>query len=468
MNVAPLIDMDRTRSILDGWVRNLQTHASTNEKDEPSYYASHPQTLISTSQPTSFSIGTGSQILSNVFSDCLATNHELIIVTCFWAQSSSQESLSSLLLKLSAKAVSQSRKIQVRICFSSRSLAQKLFQTSSLDGEIYPPSSWVSLGLPGPESLSGLELIVKCVFVRPFSVMHPKFILVDRQIAFMPSCNVSWENWFEGCIEMRGQICDRLLQFCLAFWSRGTPLLPRFSSSTAASEREVVPDGQEHSEINRVIFSSTLQPITTILLPSPHRSNPNFRPIGLSPPQVPPTPLNTFLLHIFATARTSIFIQTPNITSYPLIEALLSALGLGVNVHLITSSKLMILEQIVTAGTITEFEVWKLQRRYKSLLSAYTKASTYDPESQPARPGTLSIGYFHPKMGSMDLDEPVKSHLKCVIVDEEITVLGSGNMDRASWFTSQELGIAFLSSEMARSIKGCIVEGLDDRVDYVS
>ncbi|TVY25467.1 hypothetical protein LHYA1_G005730 [Lachnellula hyalina] len=462
------MDITKSPSILDGWVQHLQSHASTNENDDPSYYAELPQTLISTSQPAKFSIGTGSQILSNVFSDCLATNHELIIVTCFWAKSESLESLSSLLLKLSAKAVSQSRKIQVRICFSSRGLAQKLFQTSSLDGEIYPPSSWLSLGLPDPESLSGLELVVKCVFVRPFSVMHPKFILVDRQVAFMPSCNVSWENWFEGCIQMQGEICDKLLHFWVSFWSRGTPLLPQFSSSTVALEREAVPEGQEHSEINRVMFSSTSQPIPTILLPSPHRSNPNFRPIGLSPAQVPPTPLNTFLLHIFATAKTSIFIQTPNITSYPLIEALCSALALGVNVHVITSSRLMILEQLVTAGTITEFEVWKLRRRYNFLLSSYTNASTYDPESQPAKPGTLRIGYFHPKMGSVDSDEPVKSHLKCVIVDEEIMVLGSGNMDRASWFTSQELGIAFLSREMAKSIKGCIEEGLEDRVDYVS
>jgi len=83
------------------------------------------------------------------------------------------------------------------------------------------------------------------------------------------------------------------------------------------------------------------------------------------------------------------------------------------------------------------------------------------------KPGTLRIGYFHPKMGSWDSNEPVKSHLKCVIVDEEITVLGSGNMDRASWFTSQELGVAFLSSDIARGIKRCVKEGLEGRVDYV-
>jgi phosphatidylserine/phosphatidylglycerophosphate/cardiolipin synthase-like enzyme len=459
--------MTITRSILDSWVQHLQSHATTNENYDPSYYASLPQTLITTSQPANFSLGAGSQLLSNVFSDCLTTNQELLIVTCFWAKSSSQESIFSLLLKLSAKAVAQDRKIQVRICFSSRSLAQKLFQTSSLDGKIYKPSSWVSLGLPDPESLLGLELVVKSVFVRPFSVMHPKFILVDRQLAFMLSCNVSWENWFEGYIKMRGEICEKLLNFWFAFWSRGEAPLPLFSNSTSEPRAGNVPEIQEHSEINRVSFSSTIPPIPTVLLPSPHRSNPNFRPFWLSPPQVPPTPLNTFLLHIFATAKSNIFIQTPNVTSAPLIEALFSALKLGVNIHLVTSSRLMILEQLVTAGTITEFELWKLRRKHKSLFSAYTKVSTADFEAQPVKPGALRIGYFHPKLGSWDSDEPVKSHLKCVIVDEEITVLGSGNMDRASWFTSQELGVAFLSSEMAKDIKGCVEEGLEGRVDYV-
>lgn len=450
-------------SALDSWVHKLQSQANANENDDPSYYASSPRTLITTSQPTSFSLGTGSQILSNVFSDCLVINHELIVVTCFWAKSSSQKSISALLLKLSEKAVAQSRKIQVRICFSSRSIAQKLFQTSSLDGKIYPPSSWTSLGLPDPEALPGLELLVKSIFVRPFSVMHPKFILVDRQLAFMPSCNVSWEDWFEGCIEMRGEICDKLLNFWAAFWSRGSDPLPVFSSNTFEQMPKIGSKILGSSEINRVPFDQSKAPIPTVLLPSPHRSNPDFRPWGLSKP--PPTPLNTFLLHILTSAKTEIFIQTPNVTSSPLINALFSALELGVNIHIITSSRLMIIEQLVTAGTITEFELWKLRRRYNSLLSTHNKVS--NPEAQAVKPGILKIGYFHPKMGSWESDEPVKSHWKCVIVDEEITVLGSGNMDRASWYTSQELGVAFLSSEMARNIRGCVEEGLQGRVDYV-
>ena len=65
------------------------------------------------------------------------------------------------------------------------------------------------MGLPAPDQLEGIDLVVKSVFVRPFSVMHPKFIIMDRQRLLLPSCNVSWEDWFEGCIETEGAIVER-------------------------------------------------------------------------------------------------------------------------------------------------------------------------------------------------------------------------------------------------------------------
>lgn len=54
-----------------------------------------------------------------------------------------------------------------------------------------------------------------------------------------------------------------------------------------------------------------------------------------------------------------------------------------------------------------------------------------------------------------------------MIVNEEITVLGSGNMDRASWFTSQELGVALLSKEVAGDVASCVGLGLEDRVEWI-
>ncbi|KAH8678891.1 hypothetical protein BGZ60DRAFT_371160 [Tricladium varicosporioides] len=432
-----------------------------------SYCEQNPQTLITTSRPGSFYLGTGAQVLSKVLSKCLNTQKELIIVTCFWAKSQSQDDISSLLLKLSSIAIVQNFKIQVRLCFSSRSIVQKLFQTSSLDGKIYPPSSWASVGLPAPEKLEGLELVVKSVFVRPFSVMHPKFILVDRQLAFLPSCNVSWEKWFEGCVEMRGEICEKLFDFWQVFWSRGGALLPPILIESASTEASgLLTNRPAMLPLKDITLS--LEPIPTILLPSSHHINPNFHPFMSSKSHTPPTPLNVFLLQLLDRAKLNIYIQTPNLTSSPAISAILDALRRGVHVHLITSSRLMIIEQLVTAGTITEFEVWKLRRRYQKLVNLHNRSLVSDPESQSPRPGTLHIGYYRPRQISKGFpDEPVKSHLKLMIVDEEVVVLGSGNMDRASWYTSQELGVAFFSRDMARDIKTCVEEGVEGRVAYV-
>ena len=136
--------------------------------------------------------------------------------------------------------------------------------------------------------------------------------------------------------------------------------------------------------------------------------------------------------------------------------------------HLITSSRLMILEQLVTAGTITEFEIWKLRRRYSRLLKTYNLSfKNPDLENPPVTPGVFKVGYFMKKEGGESGEEPVKSHLKMVVIDGEITVLGSGNMDRASWFTSQELGVALLGRVVAERIRGAVDEGLEGRVVYV-
>ncbi|CZS89005.1 uncharacterized protein RAG0_00500 [Rhynchosporium agropyri] len=465
-----------SKSVTDDWRSILKTSTSSTPSSAPNYWSPEPLTLLTTSQPLSFSLGTGSQILSSVLKRCESTTHELILVTCFWAPSSSQQAISSLLLKLSAKGLSQNRKIQVRIRFSSWAIVQKLFQTSSLDGKIYEPEKWTGLGLPEPKILGGLEMEVKSVFVRPFSVMHPKFILLDRKLAFMPSCNVSWENWFEGCIEMEGEIAENLFEFWVSFWAQGNTNLPPLStqvttsppvqSSTALPYPPLPPT----SLIKYTNFPFSLSLPETILLPSPHHMNPQFR--LLSPSPCPPTPLNTFLLTLFTHAKSTIFIQTPNLTCKPVVSALLTALSRGVSVHLITSSRLMIVEQLVTAGTITEFEVWKLRRGYRMLGEEIAKKQRRaDVENQVdilgARLGELKVGYYHPREGVTGEEEPVKSHIKLVIVDEEVTVLGSGNMDRASWYTSQELGVAFFSKELASSIRKDVDGGLEGRVDYI-
>ncbi|KAF2812130.1 uncharacterized protein BDZ99DRAFT_383036 [Mytilinidion resinicola] len=467
-------------SIAREWQEDLLLHKEENKHDTPNYYASTPSTLTTSSTVHNFITGTGDNIFSSILPALESAESEIIFITCFWARSSSLSQLANTLRALSIKAQARGGwKLRVRIGLSSLSLFQKIFQPHTITGQTYTPSTWVkTLGLPSPAELGGLDLEIKSVFLLPFSVMHPKFIIVDRKRVFLPSCNVSWESWFEGCIELSGLVVSQFVRFWLEFWSSNEherslpppPSPPHPSVTSLPSPQSPTPIhpsplGPAHTHTPLPTHS-----IPTLFLPSPHHLNPRFAPFSSSPPLSPPTPLNTLLLTLLARANSSIYIQTPNLTAPPVLTALLRALRRGVAVHIRTSARLMILEQLVTAGTTTTRCVRKLVRRHRALLSSATAARDEDEEAGVGlvAPGALRVEFFEPLGGfrkeGMEGGEPQQSHLKLLIVDEAATVLGSGNLDRASWYTSQELGVAFFDGGVAGAVRGGVEGVIGGRV----
>jgi phosphatidylserine/phosphatidylglycerophosphate/cardiolipin synthase-like enzyme len=458
-----------TEQYQEPFIYDLERKANTTEQDDSNYYSRLPRSLISTSNIQSFITGTGSSIYDSITPLLEETEHELILVTCFWASSISRDALNAVLRKLSDKAIRRgTEKIRVRICFSSSSVFQKLFHKQSITGQTYPSTEWVKkFGLPEPSDLGGLDLKIKSVFVLPFSVMHPKFIIVDRQVVVLPSCNVSWEEWFEGAITMTGPILSQFLKFYWSFWER------RADAPPALLERQSTFTVPDTVRVGSRIVSGAGQAgayfpekTPTFFLPSPHRRNPNFRPFGAA--TAPTTPLNAFLLTLFAKAERSIRIQTPNLTAPPVLFALLKALARGVDVTILTSARLMILEQLVTAGTTTSRCVKTLTKRYKAL-GPHVNSRTYDEEAAmtSAKVGRLRVSYFEPRHGHKkkgeEQGEPQQSHLKMTIIDGEVLVLGSGNLDRASWFTSQELGVAFFGEAVVQEVEKTVDRAMTGR-----
>jgi phosphatidylserine/phosphatidylglycerophosphate/cardiolipin synthase-like enzyme len=126
----------------------------------------------------------------------------------------------------------------------------------------------------------------------------------------------------------------------------------------------------------------------------------------------------------------------------------------------------MILEQLVTSGKTTVRCVRKLVKRYRAL----QVPPTLDEEATLGltTPGALKIDFFQPVGGSRkrgeEEGEPQQSHLKLMVVDKEVTVLGSGNLDRASWFTSQELGVAVFDGGVAWSVRRAVEGEMRSRV----
>lgn len=122
----------------------------------------------------------------------------------------------------------------------------------------------------------------------------------------------------------------------------------------------------------------------------------------------------------------------------------------------------MVLEQLLTAGTITELCVYRLRQRYKALVREHADNDRLSRAEQGRAVGNLSIGYFQ---RVADLGPEAKCHIKCTLIDDKVVVLGSGNMDRASWYTSQELGVAITNSEVVAQIKRELDRALEGRVE---
>jgi phosphatidylserine/phosphatidylglycerophosphate/cardiolipin synthase-like enzyme len=434
------------------WLSTLSDGPGTKE-NHAHFWGNNPSTLSSFSTAQFLTIGTGLDIYtSTLLSAIEAAEHEVILVTCFWADSDTLSLLCASLMRLSQKALVRRNgsKIRVRLCFSSVSSLQMLLHTSSKRGRVYQLAEWhEKLGLPHPSALEGLDLVVRTLFFRPFSVMHPKFVITDRRRAFLPSCNVSWEVWLECCVSVIGPVVDTLIKFWHETWAMGDHVdwSPDYQFSPSANSFQQIQSSVSHptpqSPTARA-FPLPTMPISTILLPSPYH-NSLFLSIPLLTPAPPQTPLNTLLLHALGHAEQSIKLITPNLTSSPVISALLDALRRGVDVHIITNRRMMILEQVVTAGTITEVAVWKLVRKYKQL-----RQLRHDDLETRRALGSLRIEYFRPV--KFQESGPVKVHIKCTVVDGKVVVLGSGNMDRASWYTSQELGIALFGEEAVRIV----------------
>lgn len=462
-------------------------------RDIPSYDfhdASERDLLVTNSQPENFQLGTGASIFTDKLLPAItAARHEVILVTCFWAPSKTLTALRDTLTKLAAHrrlliegALSQGSAsippLRVHICLSSRSLFQKLLHAQSHNAYVYPSSSWQKkLGLPEPAILEagGIHLQIKSLFFLPFSVMHPKFAIIDRQRALVPSCNVSWEPWLEGCVEMSGDAVQGLFAFYSRTWGA-----PPASQPASSEDGDVSQATFDIRTANLALIPSTAHhrtefkpqgPVPTLVLPSSHHRNPRFRPFPWqSSPTPPGTPLNTALFLLFEQAQRSIYIQTPNITCEAVITSLLTALARGVDVTIVTNRNMMVLEQLVTAGTTTGWSLRSFIRRFGQLKAV--AAGDNDLEAG-RRVGHLRISYFRAKSqsapgeASSEAEEPAHSHLKLTVVDSEYTVLGSGNLDRASFFTSQELGLMFYDREFCAGVKVGVDRVLEGRLDLV-
>jgi phosphatidylserine/phosphatidylglycerophosphate/cardiolipin synthase-like enzyme len=404
-----------------------------------------PSSVLKLTTGTGFTIYT-----DHIIPAILKAQNEVILVTCFWAASATRDSLHTALLELSAKALESASRIRVQICFSSNSLARNMLLPTPKDGQRYKTEQWTNLGLPSSSEIPGLDLTIMRKFFWPFGIIHSKYVIVDRKFAIMPSCNVSWERWFEAAVAMEGPVVDRLCSFHANFWMNNQSL-PAMSTDSS---------NQIPQQANSASKSKPFSTVQTTLLPSPHTWSllpAHLQPKRLvsrlpclpsTPPSHPPTPLLTTTAHLLSTASHAILMLTPNVTAPTVLSLLRHALSRGVNITIWTNQTLMTAEQLVTAGSTTPRCLTTLIRE-SAKMPGQLAVRYFDAPSSPGGQGATDVEAGRKPREST----PIKLHAKVTIVDEDKILLGSGNMDAASWGTSQELGVLLESKAIVEAFK---------------
>ncbi|KAK6530742.1 hypothetical protein TWF281_007581 [Arthrobotrys megalospora] len=481
--------------------------------DNPSSVTHPIEDLLSSSYIEDYTVGTGESLTNLQCTKLLEAENEVIIVTGFLNPTCA--SVKTLNRTIEILATRQTLKnvrrgtdsvLKIHICFSSSGFLQKVLHTRNPKGRVWKEKEWKKLGLGDPKYLKGkVELTVKSIFVRPVGLLHGKYMIVDRRILVVPSCNLSWEEWLEGATtylrypdDSPDCVVKKFVEYWESVWMHGEEPGPdKFEGVVERFPAVMLNEGGGSIVLDRPRGTNVERRgwegfVPTVFLPHPESGSfPPVWPLGeveaiwkilrglmnvifekggrdddyLGNPQ------NAFWMAAIEGAEKSVYVHTPNVTAKPLIDALLRAVKRGVTVEIVTSMGMMKWEQLVTAGTTTEKSLKKMvmeMEKWKTGLDEEEAVTTgglwiyrYNPTKRPQLPPFVKQPGDNHKLTWYD-----KSHVKCLIVDEEVAVLGSGNFDRASWATSQEVNVGlFLDRTRARTIRQALVNALAGRLE---
>lgn len=177
---------------------------------------------------------------------------------------------------------------------------------------------------------------------------------------------------------------------------------------------------------------------------TPYILQPSARPFPIAlvnrAPYGPPNhdsvsnPQNAAWLSALRNATKNVFIQSPTLNAEPLVPAILEACERGVDVY-----------AYICLGYNDAGELLPMQGGHNEMVAAHL----YERLSTPEARSRLHYHWYTAK----DQVAPIPAlqkrrscHVKLMIVDERIGIVGSGNQDTQSWYHSQEVNI-MLESE---------------------
>tara|TARA_Y100001954_G_scaffold76554_1_gene84043 strand:- start:4030 stop:5631 length:1602 start_codon:yes stop_codon:yes gene_type:complete len=160
-------------------------------------------------------------------------------------------------------------------------------------------------------------------------------------------------------------------------------------------------------------------------------------------------PQDQAFLSLFKNAKSNVNIVSPNLNAPVLMEAMVKALKRGVDINILLSKNYQdFISKMPMAGGTNLKNVKKIKKQIRK----------YAKKHPNKKVGVFNIRWFVDRKGRVsresgkDKEKLGKwtSHTKYMSVDNQITVVGSANMDSQSWYYSRELNIAIDHHEISR------------------
>ncbi|KAH0536671.1 hypothetical protein FGG08_006466 [Glutinoglossum americanum] len=364
-------------------------------------------------------ISTLPDIASHI-ANCIArATTEVYLATNLWAHGSCTTLITNALRELSRRAGErgQRRKIAVKVIYDRgdvRQVSKKEKQVTYLwkffdNHLIVPPSSYTTgaIKLPAPDEIPNIDMQVMNYHRPLLGIFHSKYVIIDRAIALLMSCNLWDTDNVEMMCHFEGPIVDSFYDMALMSWHKTLdPPLPMLDMPAAVGKWNGNVSGQP-SLCQRTSSDSYATPL----------SSPSTTHISTSD-KLPP--------------------HTTDDPHYdPDIESEAARVQASVSPF----------EQESRMQAVTK------HLRGTNEMTVHKMYTSLDPEQRK----NLHVHYYVAKDQTRPINAKFKERsFKLLIVDDHLSIQGNGNQDTQSWFHSQEINVMLDSAAVCAEWKDAL------------
>ncbi|MDC0255432.1 phosphatidylserine/phosphatidylglycerophosphate/cardiolipin synthase family protein [Bacteriovoracales bacterium] len=313
------------------------------------------------------------------------------------------------------------------------------------------------LGFAKPVDKKYVRLEVQLYNHTLLGANHSKSVVVDRSMGIVMGANLmkyhdKFKKWGNISPEtdhgffVMGSIGKGLAQDFYFAWEKGDKYVTNDPANMVPRSPFEQIEGMKRFKIPKLVKQWTTKRIlennVPMVLLTKKAVNKPWKRKG-------DNPQDKGLLSLFKNAKHNINFVTPNLNARPIIDGLLNAIKRGVDINIVLSKNYQ-----DSIGVIPGVGGTNL-KNVKKILKKIKKFRKKNPRKKV---GKFNIRWFVDRKGRLsreygtDKDKLSKwtSHTKYMSIDNQVTIVGSTNMDNQSYYYSRELNIAIDHYEITR------------------